>query len=344
MNRRRFLQTVAVATAAAPTVCFGAARAAARATGLTYRHQPKTFLELSFSPAERQLMGLLQQHSRGCYLFGGPVLSKVAGDAPSWVNFLVDCRNFTKLKHALFSFGVTPISTPELPASFAKFLHAGQVFNLMNCQLDEFCQLNRLNSRANLIPFAHNFLIYDPARSELADPGGALTVRGKDGRPQIVLLAQPRSIAESFDVVLSGRFDCRLLALEPSRDVADFEHFVLHAHCPDDEAPRIVERVVNYLPDAIELLGWPTASELAQAPMVQQAVGRGLGVEMAEICRRVDAAKSERGAVLYALLKEGMGVPRVATGFEDGLCLYLARNGYGLRRMDVSYQSTRLAG
>jgi len=338
MNRRSFIQTLMLSA--------GAVSAAAspfwkqpRSLGLAFKHQPKTRLALELTASEAELAKVFRTASRTLYLFGGPVLARAQSQDTPWMNFLVDCRDFRRLKQRLFEFGVEPVSTPEMPGSFIKFIYGDKVCNVMNCDIDEFCQLNRLNARVQLVPFAHNFLIYDCKRRQLTDPFDSLNVRSSGGRPGIKLVARPRTLVEGFDCVLSGRFEAGLFGFEPSEELRDFDAFILNSSCPSEDVPKIVERVVNYLPDALEKLGHEKAAEIALSPLVREVLKTGLRVGIEEVWS--DLLREEpgdRAAEFIALLKDGMGAGRGATGFQDDLTMYMAQHGYALRRSDLAAQ------
>lgn len=313
--------------------------------GRTFEHQPKTKLPLKLTEAEEALARVFKTGSEGSkalYLFGGPVLVKTMDRDASWMNFLIDTADFPKIKQRLFKFGVEPISTPEMPSSFIKFAHQERIYNVMNCPIDQFCQLNRLNAQVQLVPFAHSFLIYDCQKKEVADPFDALG--DPKSRDEIRLVARPRTVAEGFDCVLSGRFEAGLLKLRASAELREFEDFILNTACEKPEVPQIVERAVNYLPDALETLGKEGAESIALSPLVSSAVQSGLGVKMPEVWSALGREETEdRPAAFLAILKEQMGFERDATGFEDGLTMYLARNGYGLRRSDLAAEAVMTA-
>lgn len=344
MNRRDFIGGLILASAGVPGSGFGSSHSGASG-GLNYRHQPKVKADLPLTEEEGKLVALLLGHSRQCSQFGGPVVSRLSGSMPPWANLLVDTPQFSKLKTELFRFGVTPVSTPQFPTSFVKFHYGSQVFNLMNCGVEEFCQINRLKSRANLVPFAHNFVLYDLRRKELFDPYDALKARQRDGHPEMTLLSSPRNLPDAFDCILTARFDAKFLGLQLSDKILDFEKYILASECPEVDLPRIVERVVNYLPDVIESLDAVQASAMALSPLVTHSMKRALGVDVSKIWARVSRSSEEdSGALFVALVKEGMGTSRAAGGFEDDLCLYLAKNGFAMRRTDLMMESMRVMG
>lgn len=345
MNRRDFIGGLILASAGVPGSGFGSAQATGAAGGLNYRHQPKVKADLPCPEEERKLVSMLLNQSRHCSQFGGPVVSRLSGSMPPWANLLVDIPNFSKLKTELFRFGVTPVSTPQFPSSFIKFHYGDQVYNLMNCGVEEFCQINRLKSRANLVPFAHNFVLYDLRRKELYDPYGALAAPRPKGQPEMVLLSRPRNLPDAFDCLLTARFDAKFLGLSLSDQVLDFEKYVLNEECPEVDLPRIVERVVNYLPDVIESLDATQSAAMALSPLVTSSMKRALGVDISKVWSRVSRSSEEdSGALFVALVKEGMGTARSAAGFEDELCLYLAKNGFAMRRTDLVMESLRVMG
>jgi hypothetical protein len=164
-----------------------------------------------------------------------------------------------------------------------------------------------------------------------------LPVRGANQNPEIVLVARPRGVVEGFDCVLSGRFEAGLLGFGLSEELRDFDSFILNGSCAAEDVPRLVERAVNYLPDAIEMLGQERAAEIALSPLVREALRAGLKVEIEAVWTQMQRQEAEeRPLEFLALLKEGMGIERDATGFHDDLTMYLAQHGYALRRSDLA--------
>lgn len=343
MNRRDFIGAIVLASAGVQGHSLGTSQSPSP-SGLNYRHHPKVKADLALGAEEQRLVQSLSKHSKQCFQFGGPVVSRLAGSEPSWVNLLVDSPNLTRLKTELFRFGVTPVSTPQFPASFIRFHHGDLVYNLMNCGVEEFCQLNRLKSQINLVPFAHSFVLYDLRRREVYDPYGALKAPRPEGKPQMTLLSRPRTIPEALDCILTAKFDAKFLNFSMSEEIADFEKFVLASECPEADLPRVVERMVNYFPDALENLGPVEAEALALSPLMKGAMDRALGVDMAKVWSKVRRSNEDQGALFVALVKEGKGSTRSSTGFDDDLTLYLAKNGYVMRRTDLMIESLRVLG
>ena len=170
MKRRDFIARMAVA----PLIAGGAWRAEAIPQSLTYRQSPKRRLRLALGEAEQKLLAFLEKQSLGCQLFGAPVMSRICGGQPAWINLIGEFDSFTRTKRELFAFGAEPVSTPEMPPTFIKFRYQGQVFNVVDGDLDSFCQSAFFSARQQKLPFAHGFLVYDPRRSALHDPCDAL--------------------------------------------------------------------------------------------------------------------------------------------------------------------------
>jgi hypothetical protein len=336
MNRRTFIHTLMLSAGAASTAGAQFWKQPS-SLGLSYKLQPKVPLTLELTSSENQLAAVFRKQSRALYMFGGPALARARNKKTSWMNFLIDCRDFSRMKRRLFEFGVEPISTPEMPGSFIKFCYRDNIYNVMNCAIDDFCRINRLSSKVQLIPFAHNFIVYDCIRREAIDPFGSLTA---DRIPEIQLVARPRTLVEGFDCVLSSRFEAGLLGFKPSAEMQEFDAFILNSSCSKEDVPRIVERVVNYLPDAIESLGHERATSLALSPLVKQALKTDLKVDVASVWAQLVAVEEDSQPVEFlALLKEGMGIERDASGLQDDLTLYLANHGYALRRSDLAAQT-----
>jgi hypothetical protein len=70
---------------------------------------------------------------------------------------------------------------------------------------------------------------------------------------------------------------------------------------------------------------------------VREALRAGLKVEIEAVWTQMQRQEAEeRPLEFLALLKEGMGIERDATGFHDDLTMYLAQHGYALRRSDLA--------
>ena len=260
MKRSDFLTRMAVA----PLFVGGGWRLSAVPESLTYQQVPKRKLKLPLTDSEQKLVQFLGTKADGCHLFGAPVMGKLCGGVPAWLNIIGNFDSFSQTKRALFAFGVEPVSTPEMPTSFVKFRYGGQVFNVVDGNLDSFCQSAFFSARQHRLPFAHGFLLFDPRRGELHDPCHA--VDGETPQP-FKLIAQPPTPVDAFDWLLSGWFESRFLGLKPGGNLPELEAAVLDCDSGNGQGRFVAERVfaerreTDFL--AVTFLTWASAGKIA---------------------------------------------------------------------------------
>jgi len=305
----------------------------------------RTPLKLDFTPQEAGVLSVLQQQSRGVYLLGGAVLAKCAGNELPFLNLLVDSKNFTQIKNDLFRFGVSPISTPELPSSFIRFVYADQAYSVMNMELDPFLKQNTLGQQLKLLPLAHNFLVFSASESWVLDPYEALQAPGgQSGALRMKLVQEPKSKIMALELCLAMAFDNSLLGLQFPLKHGAFEKRALSATVEESrEAAVIVHQMLSYFPDLLELRGLDITRKYLLSPLCATAASNGPGIDL----RKVDASLrtlDRRGeTITSAHLVEAINDQFCRTGrisvFGTGIPDYMAANQMPVRRTDLLAQA-----
>jgi hypothetical protein len=339
MKRRTFLQMVGASALGLPFMYSQLGSASGKAgPGAALSHTRLPW-RLHFSSDEAALFSLLQSQSEGVYLVGGGVLGKTSGHDLPYLNLLVDSRNFGAIKQDLFRFGVVPVSTPELPSYFIRFVHEGRAYSALNMELAPFLAQNVLGPKLRLLPLAHNFLVFSTDESWVIDPHGALagpaegTVLGR-----IKLLREPESAVVGLEICLAVAFDTALLGLKPPARHASFEQAVLGCTATQEgDALLVFHQVVSYLPDLMEVRGLDFTRKYLVSPLCVSAAAAGPGINL----RNVDAslqALHRRGqevasAHLFAAINKEFGPRGQVTG--TGLPDFLAAKQMPVRRKDL---------
>jgi len=341
MKRRTFVRLVGASALGLPFVYghLGSAGGKRRA-GPAPNRQPQP-LTLKFSPDEAALLAVLSRRAKSVNLLGGAVLAKAAGAELPYVNLLVDSAQFAQVKRDLFAFGVSPVATVEMPSCFIRFMYRGQPYSVLNLDREEFACQNVLGQQLELMPLAHNFLVYSIGEQRVLDPYGAL--QSRTARPdgfRSRLVEPPRSCVAGLEVCLAVAFDQALLGIAAPAGHEDFERQVLGAGAGQEpQAGAVFQRVVDYFPDLVELRGWDFARRYLVSPLCLSAAGAGPGVDL----RRVEAAiravpgpaTELSGAHLLAALHQEMCRVEKTPALAGGLADYLAARKLPLRRKDL---------
>ncbi|HAB17771.1 MAG TPA: hypothetical protein PLX89_06375 [Verrucomicrobiota bacterium] len=332
MKRREFISCLA----GAPLAFGGAWAAPTLPEALVYSRSPKRRIAVNFGESAQRLIAFLQDRARGCYLHGAPVMSRLCGSTPAWINLGGAFHSFSELKRELFSFGVIPISTPELPSSMIKFRLDDLVVNLLDADLDTFCQSAYFGAKERKLAFAHSFLVWNPSTGELHDPYDAAP-HGEALEP-FRLIGRPASLADAFDWVLAGRFESHFLKLHLSPEFSVLEAETLAAAPPLALGRLVVERIVNYFPEVVDQLGLDVARRYATSSIVGQATREALGVDFANVFERFAQARTPRprfktsGVEFIATLHHALGVSGEEALLDGEICRFMVRNNFTFRR------------
>jgi len=276
--------------------------------------------------------------SRRIYLLGGTAAAVAAGVESPYYNLLINTPKFSELKNSLFDFGVTPVSTPDLPGNFARFMHQDRTYNVLNLSFDNYAQCSAGQEEGGIL-FAHNFLIYNVKDCFMLDPYDALKAKTANGKAFLLKpIQQPKSLLHGFDYCLAATFDCGLLGFHPSPEYKQIEERVFNSTPAEEDSKQIVSKVMDYMSDVLEVGGLDAASRLLLSPVC---------LASAKNAAQIDFAKIEAG--LRRLHKQGTEVSgrdflglihselkKKASGKDGaGLPEYLAMRGETFRRLEV---------
>lgn len=295
-------------------------------------------LRWDLPPDVSQVVSLLNKSSRHVYLLGGTALASAAGAGCPYLNLLIETGKLSELKKAIFDFGVTPVSTADLPAHFVRFIYQGKAYNVLNLGLDTYAQLSADGMEKGLILFAHNFVVGSPKDGWALDPYGALAGKSDQGF-RIKPLRQPKALLQGFEHCLAAAFDRCLLGLQPSPEYEQIEERVFHASPGPQEAQEIMSLVLDYSPDLLEVGGLENAARLWKAPVCLAAARAAADIDLAQVeasLRRSHRQSSEvtsrhfMAAIHQELLKKPEG-----KGAAQGLPEYLAASLTPFRRVEV---------
>jgi hypothetical protein len=299
----------------------------------------KVPLPLNLPADAAEIVTLLGASSRQVYLLGGTAIAAAAGVESSYLNLLIDTRKLPDLKKAMFDFGVTPVSTADLPAHFVRFVHRGKAYNVLNMSLDTYAQLSADGMEKGLILFAHNFLICSLKDGWALDPCGALGSKTADGKEFLIKpLRQPKTLLQGFEHCLAATFDRALLGLQASPQYNQIEERLFNSTPGPEDSKEIMSLLLDYSPDILEVGGLETASRLWRAPVCALAAKSAADIDLARVEARLRrsqrrgevAGRDFMGAVHEELLKKPEG-----KGAAQGLPEYLAATLTPFRRVEV---------
>lgn len=338
MKRRSFVRILGASALSMPFVLtqLGSLRAKG---GPAVSSRAKTPLRLKLPAATEEVLGVLKGRSDDLYLLGGSVLATRHGVDVPYVNLLAETDDFQSHKRALYKFGVSPISTPDLPGNFIRFVHNDRGYNVLNLDLGSYSQLNLAGQDNGLILFAHNFLVYSVNGRWVMDPHGALQPRA-DGKttPMLKAIQRPKSVVQGFEHCLAGAFDCNFLKLEVSPEFAEMESELLGSAVTGEEASKVMRQVLDYMPDVIEVCGMDTATKLLRSTLCRSAGDSAAGIDFGGVVDSLRQRRFEAGtggtefvtAVDTALRQKGKG-----SGTAFGLTEYMFANGIPIRRTEL---------
>ena len=297
-------------------------------------------LRLELPPDVTEIAQLIGRHSRSVYLLGGTAVAAAAGVESSYLNLLIDTKKLSDLKKSMFEFGVTPVSTADLPAHFVRFIHRGKAYNVLNMGLDTYAQLGADGMEKGLILFAHNFVIASIKEGWAFDPYGALASKSADGKAFLIKpLTQPKTLLQGFEHCLAATFDRSLLGLQSSPEYEQIEQRLFEATPGPQESQEIMSLILDYSPDLLEVGGLSAANRLWTAPICVAAAKSAADIDLERIEATLRRAQRQRtevdgkdfmAAVHEELLKKPQG-----KGAAQGLPEYLAASLTPFRRVEV---------
>lgn len=276
--------------------------------------------------------------SRRVYLLGGTAAAAAMGVDSPYYSFLINTPKFPELKNSLFEFGVSPLSTPALPANFARFMHEDRAYNLLNLGFEQYTQSSAAGQENGLVLFAHNFLIYNIKDCFMLDPFDALKARTANGKAVLLKPIQsPNTLVHGFDHCLAATFDCALLGLRSSPEHRQLEERALNSTPSEEEAKQITSRILDYTSDVLEVGGMDAASRLLLSPVCIAAGKSAAQIDFAKIesgMRRLQKqGKEVSGREFMSLVQAEF--KKNAAGKGPGLPEYLAMRGNDFRRIEV---------
>jgi hypothetical protein len=341
MKRRQFITLVGASALAAPFLVKQLAFKPKKTAPVASRARKP--MELAASADEQKVLAVLQAHSKGVYLLGGCVSGKLMKRDLPYVNLLVDTEDFAQIKKELFQIGVEPVSTPELPSSVIRFAFADKPYSVVNLPVNEYLKQNTLSSGLSLIPFAHNFLVYSFDGRWVVDPYDALS--GKEQRIQ--LLQEPASPVSGLTCALAATLDSALLGLKESSACSRTTKRHLKKIVSTEDAPLVMEQVINYVPDVLETCGFATMQKFLLSPLAIAAGRDGAGVDLRRVNAELVAAKRKGVAIDGARLLGAMNKEFLRKDNPDGLGLgisdYMASKGFMVRRTDLLIAAMKMA-
>jgi len=291
------------------------------------------------SQALKDLIAMLWEEGAEVYLLGGGVLARDCGKIPPYYNLLVEVGDFKAIKKALFEYGVVPVSTPDLPAEYIRFVYQERVYSALNMSLADYLERNVLGQRLQLLPLAHNFLVEDPSRRRVMDPYGALSESGNQQHADTIkLIRQPDSVVTGLEVCLAVAFDTALLGLKAPARFGAMERSVLGTVISTKSDSLLVfHRMLSYLPDLLEVRGWPSVRRYLRAPLCVSAAGGDPGIDLrqveASLERVARRGQAITGAHLFAAINRQFEPRSQVAG--AGLPDFLASRQLPVRRKDL---------
>lgn len=295
-------------------------------------------LRLKLPKDVSEITAQLGASSRRIYLLGGTAAAAAAGVNSPYYNLLINTPKFAELKNSLFKFGVTPVSTADLPANFARFMFQDKAYNVLNLGFDTYTQLSVAGQESGLILYAHNFLMYNVKDCFMLDPYDAMKSKSADGKAFLLKpLQQPRTLLHGFEHCLAATFDCSLLGLRPSPEYNQIEERVFNSNPPQEESKQITSKLLDYMSDVLEVGGMQAASHLLLSPVCIAAGKNAAQIDFAKIeagMKRLqnqgtEVAGRDFMSLVHAELK------KKASGKAPGLPEYLAMTGNDFRRIEV---------
>ncbi len=341
MKRRTFIQLVGASALGLPFVYSKIGSGAGKNKPDPAINRNREPLTLQFSESETAVIEVLNRRAKTVCLLGGGVLAKAAGTELPYLNLLADSAQFRKVKNELFEFGVTPVSTPEMPSHFIRFVYQGKPYSVLNMSRLEYERHNVLGRRIQLLPLAHNFLVYSIGEQTALDPYGALKTRGTQSQGfRAKVVEPPPSVVAGLETCLAVAFDHALLGIESPAGHAAFEREVLSTSAGrEPEATAVFHRMLSYFPDLVELKGWECARRYVLSPLCVSAAVAGpkLDLQRVEAGTRALAGSGREisGAHLLAALNQELNRAAGGGAIVDGLPDYLATRKMPFRRKDL---------
>jgi hypothetical protein len=303
-------------------------------------------LKLAWSEEAAEVLAVLGAHAKGVYLLGGPVICQLQkGEAP-YLNFLVESDDFTRIKNELFRLGVEPVSTPDLPGTVIRFGYGKQAYSVVNMPLETYLKENVLTSNLGLIPFAHNFLVYSCKEQWVMDPFEALDSKTAFGRSySIKVIHEPPTPLAGLEYGMAAAFDVAVLGFKESSECSALVRRSLAQTATPEQAPLVMQQVINYFPDVLEIRGLDFTRKLLVSPLCVSAARESAGIDLTRVASALQASKQRgsqiTGARFMGALNREFLRKEKQIGLGMGVSDYMMAQGFLVRRLDLVGEALR---
>jgi len=340
MKRREFIGLLGASALSVPFILgersLGLGRNNIRPTGA----KNKIPMALKLPKDVTDVTGLLGGSSKGVYLLGGTAIAAAAKVESQYVNILIDTEKLSDLKKSLFEFGVSPVSTADLPANFLRFVYQDKAYNVLNMNFDTYLQLSMAGQENGLILFSHNFALFSVKDKFMLDPYDALGSKTSDGKSFLIKpLQQPKRLVQGYEHCLAATFDRALLGLKPSREYSQLEERVFESTPGASDSKDIFSRALDYTPDVLEVAGFDAAARLLTAPVAVKAAKTAAEIDFIRVEKELRALRDKNSSVtgsdfMVSVHSELKKKPN-GKGAAQGLPEYIMNNKDQFRRVDV---------
>jgi hypothetical protein len=339
MKRRAFIGLLGASALSMPFILSQHGLGVAKRNG-RMAAMKKVPLKVKLPRDVKEITTLLGAKSRDLYLLGGPALAAAAGVNLPYVNLLMDTTKFSELKKSLFEFGVSPISTADLPANFVRFTYRDKGFNVLNMNVDTYAQMSMAGQENGLILFAHNFLMYNVKESFMLDPYDALTARSENGKAFLIKpIQQPRTLLHGFEHCLAATFDRALLGLETTPEYNEIEQRLFQSTPTAADSKEIMSQLLDYTSDILEVGGVDAAARLLGAPVCLAAGKTAAAIDFAKVEKNLRQLESAgvrvSGREFMTSVHDELKKKPIGKGAAQGLPEYLVTTRDQFRRIEV---------
>jgi len=270
--------------------------------GTAFSSGTRTAGVLSFDAAEMRLLDFAASYGASVRLTGISVLGRLHGGVGG-VHLLVQVNDFVKLAITLL--------TPPSNHIFAggnrlSLVSSGSASLIENLSVEDFAaRLAQLGQAENII-FAHDALMFDPARKAFTDPFGALN-------SELKLVTRPATTVASVEAALRGTGEARAARLREGADFAQWKAQLFASTSHSTAAQPIAAAFVRELPTFAALAGMDEVKRALTTPLISSAIDSALGLRSRMVIAEFDRLRAifgqsySDGAVwLYVLLGHQM--------------------------------------
>jgi hypothetical protein len=351
MKRRAFIGLIGASALSMPFIFNGSGLGSSSRNNRIAATTKKIPMRLKLPADVQDICAHLGTKSRRVHLLGGTAIAAAAGVESPFVNLLIDTPKFAELKQSLFEFGVSPISTAELPGNFARFTYQDKSYNLLNMDFDAYTLLSVAGQDNGLILFAHNFLIYNVKDGSMLDPYGALSTRSADGKSYLIKpIQQPKTLLSGFEHCLAATFDQALLGLKPSHEYVAIEDRLLYSTPTAEDSKEIMAKMLDYSSDMLEVGGMSTLSKFLVSHVCVTAAKIDAEIDLVKVDANLRKLQKQgvdvSGREFMTIVHDELKKKTSGKGAARGLPEYLAASRDQFRRTQVlkdAMEETRTA-